>query len=129
VVRSREQAGAPGAAYWDPRRGEIDATRLEGHDVVIHLAGESLVGIWTRAKKARIRESRVAGTRLLAEALAGLARPPRVLLSASAIGFYGARDPDEVVDEATPAGHGFLAETAQEWEMAADPARSAGVRV
>jgi uncharacterized protein (TIGR01777 family) len=129
LVRDRSRARAPGSVFWDPLRGEIDAPGLEGHDVVVHLAGESLVGIWTRAKKRRIRDSRVRGTRVLAEALAGLARPPRVLLAASAIGFYGPREPDEVVDESTPAGRGFLAEVAVEWEAAAAPARAAGIRV
>lgn len=129
LVRGRGHAGGPGAVHWDPARGEVDAAGIEGHDVVIHLAGESLVGLWTKRKKARIRDSRVQGTRLIAEALAGLARPPGVLLSASAIGYYGARPPDEVVDEGTPAGSGFLAETAQAWEAAAEPARAAGIRV
>lgn len=129
LVRDRRQAGAPGSVYWDPARGRIDAAGLEGHDVVIHLAGESLVGLWTERKKARIRDSRVRGTALVAEALAGLARPPGVLLSASAIGYYGARPPEEAVDEATPPGSGFLAETARAWEAAAEPARAAGIRV
>jgi uncharacterized protein (TIGR01777 family) len=129
LVRDRSRAREPGAVFWDPARGEVDAAGLEGHDVVVHLAGESLVGIWTRAKKRRIRESRVRGTRVLAEALAGLARPPLLLLAASAIGFYGPREPDEVVDESTPAGRGFLAEVAAEWEAAAEPARHAGIRV
>ena len=129
LVRDRRRAREPGAVFWDPARGEVDAAGLEGHDVVVHLAGESLVGIWTRAKKRRIRESRARGTRVLAEALAGLARPPRLLLAASAIGFYGPREPDEVVDESTPAGRGFLAEVAVEWEAAAEPARTAGIRV
>src|SRR5690606_31817087 len=128
LVRGRGHAGRPGAVHWDPAHGEVDAAGLEGHDVVIHLAGESLVGLWTKRKKARIRDSRVRGTRLIAEALAGLARPPGVLLSASAIGYYGARPPDEVVDEGAPAGNGFLAETAQAWEAAAEPARAAGIR-
>lgn len=129
LVRSRDRAGGPGAAYWDPARGEVDAAGLEGHDVVIHLAGESLVGLWTARKKARIQDSRVRGTRLLAEALAALSRPPAVLLSASAIGFYGARPPDVGLDEDAPPGTGFLADTARAWEAAADPARAAGIRV
>src|SRR5690606_35129293 len=123
LVRSRAQAGRPGAVHWDPARGEVDAAGIEGHDAVIHLAGESLVGLWTKRKKARIRDSRVRGTRLIAETLARLERPPAVLLSVSAIGYYGARTPDEVVDEDTPAGTGFLAATAQAWEAAAEPAR------
>jgi len=129
LVRGRERAVGAGAVHWDPARGEVDAAGLEGHDVVIHLAGESIVGLWTARKKARIRDSRVEGTRLIAGALAGLARPPAVLLSASATGFYGARPPDEVLDEEASPGTGFLAETAQAWEAAADPARAAGIRV
>src|SRR5690606_24089749 len=113
LVRGRERAVGAGAVHWDPARGEVDAAGLEGHDVVIHLAGESIVGLWTARKKARIRDSRVRGTRLLAEALAALSRPPAVLLSASAIGFYGARPPDVGLDEDAPPGTGFLADTAR----------------
>lgn len=114
---------------WDPVVGRIDAVRLEGFDAVIHLAGESLTaGRWTQARKARIRDSRVNGTRLLAETLARLSRPPRVLLSASATGYYGDRG-DEILREESPPGTGFLAGVCREWEAAADPARRAGIRV
>lgn len=115
-------------ARWDPATGVIDRTALEGHDAVIHLAGESIAERWTPEKKARIRGSRVEGTRRLAEALAGLDRPPRVLVSASAVGIYGDRG-DERLTEAAPPGRGFLAEVAREWEAAADPARAHGIRV
>lgn len=129
VVRSR--SGTPrDAVQWDPASGEIDAAGLEGHDVVIHLAGESIAsGRWTRARKARIRESRLRGTGLLSEALARLERRPRVLLSASAIGIYGSRRPDEPLDEDSPPGTGWLAELAVAWEAAAGPAADAGIRV
>ncbi len=115
--------------FWDPDDETIDAERLEGADAVVHLAGENIAGQpWSSYYKARIRESRVLGTALLAGALAKLRKPPRVLISASATGIYGDRG-DEVCDEATPAGAGFLADVAQEWEASADAARSAGIRV
>jgi len=115
--------------FWDPARGEIELERLEGLDAVVHLAGESIAGgRWTPARKAAIRDSRVQGTRLLAESLARLRQPPKVLVSASAIGFYGDRG-DEALDEDSAAGAGFLSEVCQAWEAAADPARNAGIRV
>lgn len=102
---------------------------LEGTDVVVHLAGEQLAnGRWNAAKKRRIVESRQRGTRLIAETLAGMARPPRVLLSASAIGIYGSRG-DEVLSESSSPGMGFLAEVCQKWEAATEPAEKAGIRV
>jgi uncharacterized protein len=114
---------------WHPDRGVLEAEGLEGHDVVIHLAGESLAGVWTAGRKRRIRESRVRGTTLLAESLAGLREKPRVLFSASAMGIYGDHPPEREVDEATPAGTGFLADVARAWEAAATPAADAGIRV
>jgi uncharacterized protein (TIGR01777 family) len=114
---------------WDPGTGRIDATGLEGADAIVHLAGESVAGgRWTAARKRAIRESRTAGTRLLATTLAGLARRPRVLVSASAVGYYGDRG-DELLTEDSAPGTGFLSEVAQAWEAAADPARRAGIRV
>jgi uncharacterized protein (TIGR01777 family) len=114
---------------WDPAAGELDAESLEGFDAVVHLAGESVAaGRWTAAKKERIRSSRVQGTRLLAQTLGRLSRPPRVLVSASAIGYYGHRG-DDALDEESPPGSGFLAQVCREWEAAADPARGAGIRV
>jgi uncharacterized protein (TIGR01777 family) len=96
---------------------------------VVHLAGESVAaGRWTAARKARIRDSRVAGTRILSDALAGLDRPPRVLVCASAIGFYGDRG-DERLDESSTGGGGFLAETCAAWEAASASAERAGLRV
>lgn len=123
---------APAAAdevAWDPMTGAIDAARLEGVDAVVHLAGENLAaGRWTAQRKARILDSRVRGTRLLAETLGRLSKRPRVLLSASATGYYGDRG-DAVVREESPSGTGFLAEVCRQWEQAADPARQAGIRV
>ena len=96
--------------------------------MVIHLAGESIAsGRWTEAKKARIRESRVHGTRVLAHALAGLPAPPELFLCASAIGYYGHRG-DEKLTEASPPGGGFLADVVKAWEEASLPAAQAGIR-
>jgi hypothetical protein len=126
LVRALPTAG--GDIPWDPAAGRLDPARLEGLDAVVHLAGENIAGRWTAAKKARIRSSRVEGTRLLAEALAGLKRPPKTLLCASAIGYYGDRGA-ELLREESPAGTGFLAEVCREWEAAARPAAEKGLRV
>ncbi|NJD10700.1 MAG: TIGR01777 family protein [Gemmatimonadetes bacterium] len=112
---------------WQPTQGSIERAGLEAQDVVIHLAGESLAGVWTRAKKQRIRDSRELGTALLARTLAGLRQPPRVLISASGMNFYGSRA--EAVDETAAAGTGFLADVVKLWEGATLPARNAGIRV
>jgi len=117
-----------GGVAWDPSAGRIDRDALNGFDAVVHLAGESITGRWTAAKKAAIRSSRVDGTRLLCETLAALPQPPSVLVSASGIGFYGDRG-ETVCDEATSAGEGFLAEVATAWERATEPAAAAGIRV
>jgi uncharacterized protein (TIGR01777 family) len=114
---------------WDPERGTIDRRGLEGFDAVVHLAGENIAsGRWNAAKKARIKDSRVKGTRLLCENLAQLERPPKTLLSASAIGYYGSRG-DEVLTEQSHSGAGFLAEVCREWEAATTPARERNIRV
>lgn len=130
-VRRLVRAGRkpPGSVAWDPDAGTIDAAGLDGTDAVVHLAGEGIAsGRWTDERKRRIRESRVKGTRLVAETLAAMPRKPRVLVSASAVGFYGARG-DEGLDESSAPGTGFLADVCGEWERAADPARAAGIRV
>jgi hypothetical protein len=115
--------------HWDPARQEIDAASLEGMDVVVHLAGEGIADHrWTEQQKGLILSSRVDGTTLLAETLAGLARPPRALLSGSAIGYYGDRG-DEVLDESAPQGEGFLAGVAAAWEAGTAAAEEAGIRV
>jgi uncharacterized protein len=122
---------APGtsAVSWDPARGEIDAAALEGHDAAVHLAGEPVAeGRWTEEKKRRIRDSRVLGTNLLAGALARLAAKPRVLVAASATGFYGDRGA-EMLDEESAPGPDFLSRVCQEWEEAARPATAAGIRL
>jgi len=113
---------------WDPA-APLDPVALEGLDAVVHLAGESIAGVrWTAAKKARIRDSRVLGTRHLATALAQCAKRPRVLVCASAIGFYGNRGAEVLREDSAP-GSGFLADVCREWEAAAQPARDAGIRV
>ncbi|MDT5293992.1 MAG: uncharacterized protein QOJ76_872 [Acidobacteriota bacterium] len=122
---------APGTAavHWNPDGGAIDAKELEGHDAAVHLAGESIAdGRWDEEKKRRILESRVKGTRLLAETLAGLERKPGVLVSASATGFYGNRGA-EVLREESASGDDFLSEVCREWEKATLAASRAGIRV
>lgn len=125
----RRSASGPDEIPWDPSRGALEAGRLEGMDAVINLAGENIAaGRWTPAQKEKIRRSRIDGTRLLSETLAGLANKPKVMVSASAIGYYGSRDDDEV-DEDTPPGDGFLPDVCQAWEAAASPAAAADIRV
>jgi uncharacterized protein len=129
IVRTHGSVGhGDRAVIWHPERGTIEKHRLEGHDVVVHLAGESIAGVWTAGKKRRIRRSRVRGTMLLAQALAGLEHKPRVLFSASGFNYYGDRPTGEV-DETAPAGDGFLADVARRWENCTRPAREAGIRV
>lgn len=125
VVRSR---ATDGTISWDPAAGTIDAAALEGVDAVVHLAGEGIAsGPWTTEQRHRIRDSRTDGTRLLADTLAGLARPPAVLVSGSAIGYYGTRG-DEVLTESSPPGDGFLPDVCVAWEAATAPASAAGIR-
>lgn len=130
VLRLVRNAPASGREVrWNPSAGTIDAAALEGVDAVVHLAGENLAeGRWTDEKKRRIRESRVKGTRLISETLAALARKPEVLVSASAVGFYGSRG-DEVLTEQSAAGNDFLAQVCREWEEATAAAQAAGIRV
>ena len=131
VVRLVRRGPRPGQAEvpWDPAVGELDPTRLEGLDAVVHLAGENIAtGRWTARKKARIRSSRVEGTRLLATALACVARPPKVLVTASGVNYYGDRA-DETLDEESGPGRGFLADVCRGWEAAAAPAANGGIRV
>lgn len=125
----RRPIRGPGECRWDPAAGLIDVACLRGHDAVVHLAGETIAGLWTRRKKERIARSRIDGTALLAGAVAGLDPPPRVFLAASAIGCYGNRPPEEVVDESTGPGAGFMPEVAVAWEAAAEPVREAGIRL
>jgi uncharacterized protein (TIGR01777 family) len=124
---SRSQSG-PDTIRWDPEAGTIEGD-LEGTDAVVHLAGESIAqGRWNPQKKQQILESRVKGTRLLAEKISGLPTPPKVMVSASAVGYYGDRG-DEVLTEESSSGTDFLAGVCREWEAAAEPARQGGIRV
>jgi uncharacterized protein (TIGR01777 family) len=121
---------------WSPEEGRIELDKLPDFDAVVHLAGESVVGRWTAEKKRKILESRVKGTRLLCESLAalperypsGMRGRPKVLVCASATGFYGSRG-DEVLTEESASGDGFLADVCRRWEAACEPARQAGIRV
>lgn len=125
----RRDAAGPDEIAWNPAEHRIDGTAMEGLDAVLHLAGENIAGgRWTPARQAAIRQSRVVGTAFLARSLAALARPPAVLVCASAVGFYGDTG-DRPVDEASPPGHGFLADVCQAWEAATAPAQEAGMRV
>jgi uncharacterized protein (TIGR01777 family) len=128
LVRRSPQEGAR-EIVWEPLKGIADVSGLAGADAVVHLAGENIAeGRWTDEKKARIRESRVTGTRVLSEALARLQRPPKSLLCASAIGFYGDRGAEVLTEESAP-GEGFLPEVCRAWEAAAGPASARGIRV
>jgi uncharacterized protein (TIGR01777 family) len=123
--RSEEDVG------WDPTGGRLDGAALTGIDAAVHLAGENIGARWTAERKRRMRESRLRGTRLLAETLARLPRPPRVLVSASAVGIYGDRG-DTILTEGSPVPDpptDFLVELGREWEAATEPARRAGIRV
>ena len=125
LVRHRKAEGV----LWDPNTGEVDTQGMEGCDAVFHLAGENIAeGRWSRAKKERIRHSRVEGTRLLSRAIASLQKPPHTFVSASAVGFYGDRG-EEKCDESSDPGTGFLAETCIAWEQSTQVATEAGVRV
>jgi hypothetical protein len=115
-------------AIWDPGKGVAAPERLNGVQAVVHLAGEKIAGRWTEAKKRRIRDSRVVGTTTLCRTLAALHEPPKVLVCASAIGYYGDRG-DEVLDETSPPGAGFLPEVCRQWEAATEIAANAGIRV
>ena len=141
LVRSLESAGhevfrlvrhAPGSdaeVEWSPDRYSIALARLEGFDAAVHLAGESIAsGRWDEEKKRKIRESRVKGTKLLSDALANLTRPPKTLISASAIGYYGNRG-DELLTESSTQGDDFLADVCAEWEKATAHATEKGIRV
>lgn len=120
LVRSREKARS-NAVYWNPAKNEIDREGLERLDAVVHLAGENIAkGRWTDGLKRRIRDSRVKGTRLLCETLAGADSPPHTFVLGAATGIYGNRG-DELVHEDSPPGEGFLAEVCREWEAAVEP--------
>lgn len=129
LVRSAPQNDTQ--VHWQPESGAFDPQQRDkiiGVNAVIHLAGEPIFGRWNAEKKRKIRDSRVKSTQLLSETLAGLPQPPEVLISTSAVGYYGWRG-DELLTEDATLGQGFLAEVCREWEAAAQPARQAGIRV
>lgn len=131
IVRLVRSAPRPDAdeLQWDPERGVQDLTRLEGVGAVVHLAGANIAdGRWTSERKRLIRESRVQGTRALCAALASLSNPPKTLVCASAIGYYGSRGADVLGEDSEP-GRGFLAEVCKEWEAATRSAEAKGIRV
>jgi uncharacterized protein (TIGR01777 family) len=129
VIRLVRHPAAPGAPEIEWHPGSLlDPEALEGFDAVIHLAGESVFGRWTAAKKKAIYDSRVLGAQTISDAIAGCQRAPQIFLSASAIGYYGSRA-GEPLDEDSSNGEGFLAEVAREWEGATAAARRAGARV
>ena len=123
----RREPASVDEASWDPAAGTIDEDALRDVGAIVNLAGANLGQRWTRKRKQRIRESRLNGTRLLANTVAKLEPRPVVLL-ASAVGYYGQRGDEELTERSAP-GEGFLADVVQEWEAAADPARAAGARV
>lgn len=126
---SRKRSGSPGLFVWDPAKGDIDPAAVSGSDIIIHLAGESISSLpWTKDTKRRIRESRVLGTTLISDAAAKADKKPGLIISASAVGFYGSRG-DEVLAEDAANGAGFLAEVARAWESATRSAEAAGIRV
>jgi hypothetical protein len=128
LTRPKSNAAAD-AVHWDPAGGTIDRDKLDGFDAVVHLAGENIGDRrWSAEQKAKIRNSRVDGTRLLCTALASLDRPPKTVVCASAIGFYGDRG-DELLDESSSPGEGFLPDVCRDWEAACEPAREKGIRV
>jgi uncharacterized protein len=118
------------AVSWDPREGRLDPGDLEGIDAVVHLAGEGIGDHrWTETRKARVLDSRVRGTNLLAETIAGLVTPPKVMVSQSGTHYYGFEGGDRELTEESPPGTGFLATVIDQWETATEPAARAGIRV
>lgn len=129
VVRLVRSFPQPGDILWNPEKGELNAEDLEGLDAVVHLAGDNIAsGRWTTEKKNAIRTSRVDGTKLLCDTLASLKKRPEVIISASAIGYYGDRA-SEILTEKSKAGTGFLADVCRDWEAATVSAQAAGIRV
>lgn len=128
VVKLSRQPGEK-TIVWNPAKGELDAQQLEGFDAIINLAGENIAdGRWTQQKKQAILETRIQSTALLCKTLLQLTLAPKLLINASAVGYYGDQK-EVIVDEASPAGKDFLADVCRQWEAAAAPAKTKGVRV
>jgi uncharacterized protein (TIGR01777 family) len=129
ITRLVRGAPKPGEIEWHPNQDQVSPQLLEGLDVIVNLAGESVAGSrWTDEQKRKIRDSRVSGTHLLSEAIARMSSKPSAFICASATGIYGDRD-DETLDEQSESGGGFLAGVCREWEKACESAIKAGVRV
>src|SRR6266446_3036347 len=139
LVRSGSSVGEPGTGpavrlgaddvTWDPIAGSIDAAKLEGFDAVVNLAGASIAGgRWSASRKDELRRSRVDTTQLLSATLATMTHPPKVMVSASAVGYYGDRG-EELLDESAARGHGFLPALCVAWESASERAEKRGIRV
>jgi uncharacterized protein len=115
--------------FWDTENKKLEVDKLEGVDAIVHMAGESIASSrWSEAQKAKIRNSRIEGTKQLADAISKLAKPPKVVVSGSAIGFYGNRGNEDLTEQSQP-GTGFLADVCRDWEQAISSIRSKGVRV
>ena len=128
MVRSADRVKGTNI-LWNPQDGRVDLQALGGIDAVVHLAGENIAaGRWTEERKRRVLDSRVQGTKTIANAMASLDRLPSVLVVASAVGFYGARGDEPLTEDSLP-GEGYLSEVCQAWEQAARPAEDAGIRV
>lgn len=129
VTRLVRREAGEGEVRWDPQADTFSADALDGVEAVVHLAGKNIASNrWNAKVKAEIRDSRVGPTRALCEGLARMQNPPKTLVCASAIGFYGNRG-DETLDESSAAGEGYLPEVCQQWEAATQPASEAGIRV
>lgn len=126
LKRGEPQNG--GDPVWAPSKNQLEASQLEGYDAIVHLAGENIAsGRWTDDKKRSLRDSRINGTNLIVEALSKLKEPPKVLVTASAIGFYGDRGEEELTEESKK-GNGFLADLCKDWEETARKAEDIGIR-
>jgi uncharacterized protein (TIGR01777 family) len=128
TVRRIGRRPATSDIVWDPEAGRLEPSALDAVDAIANFAGETIAQRWTADRKRIIRESRLRSTDLLARTAAALHKPPSVFVGTSAVGYYGNRG-DEILDESSSQGAGFLAGLVGEWEAAADPARAAGIRV
>ena len=128
-VRRIGRASSRGVDFvWDLAAGRLDPAALDGADAVVNFAGENIAERWTREHKRAILFSRVRSTEVLAKTMAAVRTPPSVFVSTSAVGYYGARG-DDLIDETSRMGAGFLADVVRQWEESAGPARDAGIRV
>ena len=127
IMREQRKLG-PDDVFWNPDTAYVDTPKLDGAEAIVHLAGETIAERWTPEQKRYIHSSRLRGTQLIAEAARAMMRPPQVLVSASAVGWYGDRG-DQILHEGSQPGTGFLAEVCRDWEAATEVASRAGIRV